>query len=140
MKHWRQMTMLCCVVLLSPCWAYADDAESLKSSVQQQETEDPCVTYQSLDARMNDLYQAIKTQYADDKKKIHRLRKVQKNWLRFRDSHLALLFPVSEQISGEYGSVTPMCRCYELAALTQVRNVQLSALLNPEEGDVCAVH
>jgi len=139
-KYWYQTIVLCCVAWLSPCWAYADDAKLIEPSMQQQEAEDPCLTYQNLDLRMNELYQAIKTQYGDDKKKIHRLRKAQRNWLRFRDSHLALLFPVSGQESGEYGSVAPMCRCYELAALTQARNVQLNALLNPEEGDVCAAH
>jgi uncharacterized protein YecT (DUF1311 family) len=139
-KYWYQMTVLCCVAWLSPCWAYADAAEPIEPSTQQQEAEDPCLTYQNLDVRMNELYQAIKIQYGKDKKKIRRLRKAQRNWLKFRNSHLALLFPVSGQKSGEYGSVTPMCRCYELAALTQARNMQLNALLTPEEGDVCAAH
>jgi|UPI00036D26F7 uncharacterized protein YecT (DUF1311 family) len=127
---------------LLPVSANADDSvfteATNEQTSEQTAVEDPCVSFQTQDERMNVLYQAIKKQYADDKQKIRRLRKAQKNWLRFRDSHLALLFPTTGQTLDEYASVTPMCRCYELAALTQARNVQLNALLQPEEGDVCA--
>jgi len=126
-------------MLLTPFLADADGALLVKPALQQ-EPEESCKRYQSQDAHMNDLYQQIETQYAGDKKKIRRLQKAQKSWLRFRDSHLELLFPVSGQTSDRYASITPMCRCDELAALTQTRNAQLAALMNPQEGDVCATN
>lgn len=67
---------------------------------------------------------------------VAKLRDAQSAWLAFRDAHIKAYWPSEE--SGTYGSVHPMCVAHELARLTRARLVELRAMTDRVEGDVCA--
>ncbi len=98
--------------------------------------QDACERYKKADARLNQTYQRILTEYRQDKTFTEKLKTAQRAWLAFRDAHLASIYPASPT---EYGSVNPMCRCVRLEQLTKERtNVLRQWTEGVEEGDVCA--
>jgi uncharacterized protein YecT (DUF1311 family) len=95
-----------------------------------------CDEYKKVDAEMNRVYQTVVKDYAGDRTFIASLRKAQLAWISYRDAHLDSLYPGD---ASQYGSVNTMCRCNQLAELTEERTKKLKQWADGiEEGDVCA--
>ena len=95
-----------------------------------------CDEYKKVDAEMNRVYQAVLRDYAGDRAFIASLRKAQLAWISYRDAHIGSIYPGA---ASEYGSINPMCRCQQLADITEERTKRLKQWVDGvEEGDVCA--
>lgn len=93
--------------------------------------------YRKADAELNEAYQQILKEYADDPTFLKTLQTSQRNWITFRDSELKMKYPDRE--AGWYGSIHPMCVSYYMAELTSERTAKLTTWLSGiEEGDACA--
>lgn len=66
---------------------------------------------------------------------IAKLNKAQTAWKSYRDAQLDAMWPSPER--EQYGSVNPMCVAMKRTGLTKTRVMELRAMLEPEEGDVC---
>jgi uncharacterized protein YecT (DUF1311 family) len=89
-----------------------------------------------IDAELNTTYREVISKYSNDPGRITRIKKAETAWLAFRDSEVDVLFPESSR--KERGSVFSMCRAMHLTRLTEERIKALRAMLQHEEGDVCA--
>lgn len=95
--------------------------------------------YAAADAELNNVYQQILREYADDPLFVERLHDAQRTWLQFRDAQIAALFPHQDNGQTHYGSIFPMCKAGWLTELTHQRTEQLRLWLEgSEEGDGCA--
>ncbi len=96
--------------------------------------------FEKADKELNRLYQAILTEYADDKLFIEKFKAAQRAWIRFRDSEMEALFPVQNKNEVyNYGGVYPMCCSIWMENLTQDRIEQLKKWSGKiDEGDVCS--
>lgn len=93
---------------------------------------------QAADQELNQVYQAVIKQHADDKAFTDNLKLAQRAWLKWRDAEMAAIYPHSEE-PGYYGSSFSGCRNDQLAAITRERNRQLRKwLVGIEEGDICS--
>lgn len=94
----------------------------------------------SADNELNQVYQRIVREYADDPVFLDKLRKAQRAWLAFRDAELQALYPYAGEDSRlHYGSVWPVCANLALEELTRERSRELRRWLEGvPEGDVCA--
>jgi uncharacterized protein YecT (DUF1311 family) len=93
---------------------------------------------QTADQELNDVYQAVLKQHADDKTFTDNLKQAQRAWLKWRDAEMAAIYPERKQ-PGYYGSSFAGCWSEQLATLTRERTRQLRKWLDGvEEGDVCA--
>ena len=93
--------------------------------------------YKKADAELNEVYQQIMKEYADNSTFLDALRISQRNWITFRDSELKMKYPDREP--GWYGSIQPMCVSYYMTELTNERTAKLRTwLTGTEEGDACA--
>ena len=88
------------------------------------------------DADLNRTYQQVLSKYSNDPIRIAQIKKAETAWLAFRDAEIDALFPESSRL--ERGTVYPMCRAMHLTGITVERTKALKALLEHEEGDVCA--
>jgi len=94
-------------------------------------------SYQVIDKELNNTYQLILKDYSSDTLFINRLRESQRNWLKFRDSEILMLFPNIDK--NEYGTTYTMCKYQALIELTQSRIETLQKWTNGTiEGDVCS--
>ncbi len=95
-----------------------------------------CSSYRAADEQMNATYKEILKKYNDEPIFLETLKKAQRAWLAFRDAEMVARYP-EEDKQYHYGSVYPMCRCAEIAYLTQQRIDMLREWVTAEEGDVC---
>lgn len=97
-------------------------------------------SFKATDEKLNKVYSEILKEYKTDTLFIKRLKEAQRAWLQFRDAHLEARFPTANKSEKqtEYGSIFPVCACFELNALTKQRITQLEVWLKGvEEGNVC---
>lgn len=113
------------------CWDLATTQSQLNACADQD--------FLAADKLLNEVYQQILREYADDPLFLERLRDAQRAWLQFRDAQIAALFPHQDDGQVHYGSLFPMCKAGWLAELTDQRIEQLRLWLEgSEEGDGCA--
>lgn len=92
--------------------------------------------YQSVDAKLNQVYSDILAEYKTDSVFINNIKKSQKLWVQWRDAELLAKYPNKD--TNEAGSVNPMCVDIFFTELTQARIKQLLVWIDGiEEGDVC---
>jgi len=92
--------------------------------------------YLEADQKLNEVYQKILTEYADDKSFISSLKVSQRNWIAFRDSEMKMKYP--DRKIGYYGSIYSMCLSNYKAQLTRERTATLSQWISGiEDGDAC---
>lgn len=86
------------------------------------------------------LLSRLRERAAGDPAALARLEAAQVAWRSYRDAQIELGFHFADGSAGSRtgGSVRPMCVALELARLARQRARELRALLEPEEGDVCA--
>lgn len=109
---------------------------NLYAQSQMELNEDACQQLQSVDNEMNQAYQKVLSQYQNDKLFTAAFTKAQRQWLQFRDAHVASIYP--EANKDEYGSVYTMCHCNAMAEITSTRLNQIKRWLDGvKEGDVC---
>lgn len=90
------------------------------------------------DAELNQVYQQVLKEYADDPLVVTKLRAAQRAWIALRDAEIDATYPHAQE-PGYYGSVFPMCLATRKAELTRDRTRQLRRwLTGVQEGDVCA--
>ena len=94
-----------------------------------------CEKFKERDKELNLVYNYIIDLYSIDTVFIEKLRLTQNNWIKLRDSDLAI-YMLDEEY---YGSVAASCRCSFLTELTEQRIDFLNkwAKGNYEEGSVC---
>ncbi len=103
---------------------------------QSEMTAEECAKLNKADEELNATYRDVLRLYSGEHEFVAKLKAAQRAWMKFRDAHLASLFPVSEP--REYGSVLPMCACMILTHLTEDRRKELALWLEGyDEGEVC---
>ena len=94
--------------------------------------------YTKANDELNNVYQQILYDYKIDTVFTQKLVIAQRLWLKFRDAHIASIFPAYEK-QREYGTVYPMCNLILLTSITKERTAQLKLWLDGiEQGDVCS--
>lgn len=87
------------------------------------------------DDTLNEIYQAILSDYKNDTLFINNLKKSQRIWIEFRDAEMEMKYP---QYSDKfYGSIHPLCRATYLKELTDNRIQTLLNWVRGTEGEVC---
>lgn len=105
---------------------------------QTQRTMNQGVCQTNSDKELNKVYQDVLKKKASNKEFITAIKKAQRAWIVFRDSHLESIFPGTVNKRVQYGSVYPMCNCSAEDKLIRDRIIQLQKWLGTkEEGDVC---
>lgn len=123
------------LLLVSPALELSSSSRP-SAQTQMQLNQEACDEYKKADAEMNAVYQRVTREYAPDPGFIAALRKAQLAWIRYRDAQLKSIFPGDPS---QYGSISTMCRCNNLAELTKARTEILNRWVEGvEEGDVCA--
>ena len=93
--------------------------------------------YESVDSQLNEVYNQILTEYADNKDFIKNLRASERLWIKFRDAELLMKFPKNSEVRN--GSVFPVCYYSYLTNLTEQRTTTLNQwILGEPEGEVCS--
>lgn len=111
-------------------------ASSKTAQNQMELNKQACDEYKKVDAEMNRVYQTVLRNYATDRAFIASLRKAQLAWISYRDAHVGSIYPGD---ASQYGSINQMCRCQQLADITEERTKRLKQWVDGvEEGDVCA--
>lgn len=95
------------------------------------------VRFDEADRAMNAVYAQLRANGAGDPRFLRNLRRAQKAWLAFRDAQVELLYGARDNLA-RYGSAWPMCASDAKTSLTADRAKQLKAMLESDEGDVCA--
>jgi uncharacterized protein YecT (DUF1311 family) len=90
----------------------------------------------SADAAMKKVFELLVARAGASADAVAKLRKSQAAWEAYRDAQLDAWWPSSDVQS--YGSVYPMCFAMMKTQLTEARTVELRAMLDPQEGDVCS--
>jgi uncharacterized protein YecT (DUF1311 family) len=90
---------------------------------------------QAAEAEMARLLDSLMKQAAGKADAIATLNKAQTAWKIYRDAQLDAMWPFPER--GQYGSVHPMCVATTRTALTKTRLMELRAMLERVDGDVC---
>jgi uncharacterized protein YecT (DUF1311 family) len=97
--------------------------------------------YKNADSVLNAVYRQILSDYKADTLFIKMVKQAQRSWVSFRDAHIASRFPLANDGKNgayQYGSVSNICACQEMADLTRQRITQLQKWLDGEpEGNVC---
>jgi uncharacterized protein YecT (DUF1311 family) len=107
------------------------------SQTQKEKNQEAQSQYEKSDKKLNQVYQKILKEYAQDSSFIVALKKSQRLWIQFRDSELDMMFPDRFK-SHSYGSVFHMCWFNELEQITKERIKRLQLWLDGNiEGDVC---
>lgn len=81
--------------------------------------------YQAADKKLNDTWKKLLTKFKSDKTATSKLKAAQKAWIVFRDAEIEAMFACDNQEMNCWGSMEPMLRYGELAALTQTRTQRL---------------
>ena len=110
---------------------------NVTAQTQLEMNEQACSKYKLADAELNRVYQQILRDYQTNTTFIQKLKSAQRAWLIYRDAQLAAIYP--DPNPSTYGSVNPICFCYELQGLTLARTKELKRWIEgTTEGDVCA--
>ena len=89
----------------------------------------PC---KEADAELNRVYRKVRQVYKQDKAFLEKLKLAQRAWIKFRDAHIASVFPIEEP--GYYGSVVNECHCWIYASLTAARTKFFAPNRPPQNG------
>ena len=93
-------------------------------------------SYLEKDNELNQVYQEILTEYADDVEFIANLRNSERLWIKFRDAEMLMKYPENSFVRG--GTVFNLCYFNYKTELTQKRIDTLKQWLEGEpEGEVC---
>ncbi len=135
---WKKISLLCVILaaLVIGC-AAQDNNPCLNLQTQGAMNACEAEQYAKVDANLNAVYSQLISKYESDAEFVRMLRRAQESWLKFRDADLASFY-YQEGKPGAYGSAHPLCKSLALIRLTVARTKELKAMLNPEEGDVCA--
>ena len=101
--------------------------------------ENLCVSefFKRVDKKLNDMYTELISQKRRDPEYLHfveNLKKAQKAWLLFLNSHVSSIYP--EGVS-RYGSAQPFCEILLRASMTMGRIEQLGVFFNSDVDNVC---
>ena len=107
---------------------------SLSAQTQGEMNAEACNAYKQIDEELNVVYKQIFREYQSESDFLEKLKKAQRAWIAYRDSHLDAVYPGG---AGEYGSAFAMCRCYLLSEMTALRVAELRQWIDGEEGDIC---
>jgi uncharacterized protein YecT (DUF1311 family) len=95
-----------------------------------------CQQFKAIDRDMNTSYQLVLSKYQNDNSFITAFINAQRQWLLFRDAHIASMYPEADKDT--YGSVYLMCHCNAMTEITTSRLKQIKHWLGGvDEGDVC---
>jgi uncharacterized protein YecT (DUF1311 family) len=95
-----------------------------------------CVELKKADDALNKTYKRILADYKNEKTFLEKLKKAQRAWLAYRDTHLEAIYP--EEDKSYYGSVFGMCACTTQKELTEQRTKELRKWLDGViEGEIC---
>ncbi len=89
--------------------------------------DNPIEEYQLADMQLNNIYKQLIKEYSHDSLFVMKIRVAQRNWLKFRDSELEMMFP-ENQISSS-NKYTKNCRHEYLTQLTKQRTEKLKRWL-----------
>ena len=118
------------IVLLSAGLAYASSQPEMNKEAYEE--------FAKVETEMKEVLNEIENVYRADREFLVQLRKTQKAWGKFRNTHLDALFP-KEDKQGEYGTVYTMCYWMQMRAITHDRIKQLRVWLEgTDDGDVCS--
>lgn len=88
------------------------------------------------DQKLNQLYQTLLKQHADDPILIKKMKAAERAWIRYRDAQLEMHFPDPDKRN--YGSVFRMCQCTVESSLTEARYKELKEWSDEvTNGDIC---
>jgi uncharacterized protein YecT (DUF1311 family) len=129
--------LLACIVLLSsPTFAQKNSAEYAKcaeaANTQLQMNECAKAELDSSDAELNRVYQELLQKRKNDPNATAKTREAQRAWLKFRDAHMAEVFPAPNK-RVEYGSMYPLLFALEEASVTRQRTAMLQDILTPKD-------
>ncbi len=117
------------VLLLLACTGFAQTQRDMGTGAD--------ADLQKADAELNQVYQQVLKEYADDPLVVTKLRAAQRAWIALRDAELDAAYPHANE-PGYYGSVFPMCLAGRKAELTRRRTDELRRWLKGvPEGEVC---
>ena len=85
--------------------------------------------YQAADKQLNDTWKQLMAKFKGDKTATAKLKTAQKAWIAFRDAEIDAMFACDAQDRTCWGSMEPMLRNGELAALTKDRTTRLQKYL-----------
>ena len=114
--------------LASKCWDTAMTTPDMRACA--------AADLAEADRELNLVYQRLLEEKSKDPVLVNAVRKAQRAWLAFRDSHVDSVFP--ELPDRSYGSLAPMCMSILIRQLTLTRIEQLKQFLEYEEGEVCS--
>jgi uncharacterized protein YecT (DUF1311 family) len=93
--------------------------------------------FKRADKKLNDMYKELIYQKRKDPEYllfVANLKKAQKAWLLFVNSHISSIYPEG---AGAHGSYEPFCEINERTSMTMKRIEQLSAFFDSDGEDVC---
>ncbi len=128
----------CSLVLLLGCPLFAqqhgNEYSKCSESATTQMQMNACASgeLKRADAEMNRIYQALLQKRKDDPDATAKTRAAQRAWLKFRDAHMAEVFPAANP-QVEYGSIYPMLYALEEASVTRERVTMLQDILEPKD-------
>lgn len=92
--------------------------------------------YLDADKELNNIYQAILSEYCDNSEFIENLKSSQRLWIKCRDAEVLVKYPKNDPV--RQGSVFPLCYYLYLKELTTARTKTLKGWTEGvEEGEVC---
>ena len=90
---------------------------------------------EAAEAEMAKMFDSLMKQAAGKADAIAKLNKAQAAWKAYRDAQVDTMWPFPDL--GLYGGVFPMCVATIRANLTKTRVMELRAMAEPVDGDVC---
>jgi len=135
MNTWKTKSVFFSLLLLFFC------TNVVLSQSQPEMNQEACAEYKKADTKLNQVYQQILREYKTDALFIQKMKQAQQAWVKFRDAHIELLYPLEPKANPnqKYGSVYPMCNCLALTRITEKRTEELKEWIEgTEEGDVCS--
>lgn len=85
--------------------------------------------YQAADKKLNETWKKLMAKFKDDRTATAKLKAAQKAWIAFRDAEIEAMFACDTNDRTCWGSMEPMLRNGELAALTKDRTTRLQKYL-----------
>jgi uncharacterized protein YecT (DUF1311 family) len=93
--------------------------------------------FKRVDKKLNDMYKELITQKRKDpeyRRFVENLKKTQRTWLLFVNSHISNIYPEG---AGAHGSYEPFCEILARTSMTMQRIEQLSAFFDSDADNVC---
>lgn len=132
----KNVWILCSLIALSPSVSWADSSPACHARSSQADL-NACADadFVKADKALNDSYQLVMQQMADDPVFVNNLRAAQRAWVAFRDAELEARFSCAEHDVREcWGSMYPMLWSARKAELTRERTKQLRQILKNGHG------